>query len=227
MNINPKELMFGQPILKIREVIRLSMSNKCFDTKSELIEKVANILKVSKAKSKKVFDQLIKEEYFVFIDEKNRQFCYLSETPKGMRLGIANAIPPISRNKADQLLKDVIKRAEDINSNDNLVYFVEQLNVFGSYLSDKETLGDLDVGVKISRKKQGDEFMEHNYKRIDEVIANGKHFKSYVEKLFYPYREIELRLKNKQRSLSLHDLETDGVFNHTETRLVYQYDGKV
>ena len=230
MNINPKEIMFGQPILKIREVIKNSMIENAFgDSKADIIKKVANILHISNAATKKIIDQLIKDEYLILNKKKYRNEYYyeLVALPKGMSFGNANAIPAISRQKATQMLNDLIKRAEIINANKDLAYFVERIKVFGSYLSDKEKLGDLDVGVKISNRNSGDDFMALFLNRIDVAIANGRHFKSYMDKIYYPYREIELMLKNKQRSLSLHDETVDDVFNHTETRLVYQYDENI
>jgi predicted transcriptional regulator len=229
MNINPKDLMFGQPILKIREVIRNSMCGKSFgDSKTEIIKKVAIILNISNTATKKVIEQLIAEEYLVLNKKKwrNEYYYVLDETLKGRRFGISKAIPAISRQKATQLLNDLIKRAEDINSNKELAYFVEQIKVFGSYLTDKEKLGDLDVGVKISGRKC-DDVMALRQKRVSLAIANGKYFDSYMDQVYYPLLEVELMLKNKQRSLSLHDLLLDQVFNDTETRLVYQYEENI
>jgi len=120
MNINPKEIMFGQPILKIREVIKNSMIENAFgDSKADIIKKVANILHISNAATKKIIDQLIKDEYLILNKKKYRNEYYyeLVALPKGMSFGNANAIPAISRQKATQMLNDLIKRAEIINAN--------------------------------------------------------------------------------------------------------------
>lgn len=226
MHINSKEVLFGQPILKIREVIRFAMDEKCVGfSKAEIIKKVAMILNQSDTATKQVIEQLITEDYLILNKEKsgNKYQYELAETSKGRRFGIASAAPVISRQKATQLLNDLIKRAEVINANKDLVYFVERIKVFGSYLSDKETLGDLDVGFKLSSKNNGIDFTSLNQKRIAQAKANGKIFKSFMDELYWPYREIELMLKNKQRSLSIHDEKKDEVLNLTESRLVYQY----
>lgn len=226
MHINSKELLFGQPILKIREVIRFAMEEKCFGySKAEIIKKVAMILNLPNTTTKQVIEQLITEDYLILNKEKsgNKYQYELAETSKGRRFGIASAAPAISRQKATQLLNDLIKRAEVINANKDLVYFVQRIKVFGSYLSDKETLGDLDIGFKLSRKNNGADFSSLNKKRITQAKTNGKIFKSFMDELGWPYREIELMLKNKQRNLSIHDEEKDEVFNLTESRLVYQY----
>jgi predicted transcriptional regulator len=227
MHINSKELLFGQPILKIREVIRFVMEEKCFgDSKAEIIKKVAIVLNLPNTTTKQVIEQLITEDYLILNKEKsgNKYQYELAETSKGRRFGIASAAPVISRQKATQLLNDLIKRAEVINANKDLVYFVERIKVFGSYLSDKGTLGDLDVGFKLSSKNNGIDFTSLNQKRIFQAKTNGKIFKSFIDELYWPYREIELMLKNKQRSLSLHNEEKDGVLNLAESRLVYQYE---
>jgi len=227
MLINPKEILFGQPILKIREVIRNAMHERLWGSSQAIITgKVANILKQPNSVAKQLIENLIQEDYLILKKEKiGTKFKYeLTETENGRRFGIANATSPISRQKATQLLKELIERAKAINSNNELVYFVERISVFGSYLSDKDTLGDLDVGVKLTARYADDNFTLHNQKRIDFAKTIGKSFNSFMDEIFWPHKEVKLMLKNKQKGLSLHDLETDNVFNVTESKIVYQYN---
>lgn len=86
----------------------------------------------------------------------------LTETEKGHRLGIAKATAPLTRAKSNELLKDLIESAILINENPEFVFFVERIEVFGSYLTEKELLGDLDVGVKLDRRYKGRLFNQHN-----------------------------------------------------------------
>jgi predicted nucleotidyltransferase len=104
---------------------------------------------------------------------------------------------------------------------------VESIKVFGSYLSDKDALGDLDVGVKLTRKHKRGDFTRHNQKRIILAKANGRRFSNSTEELFWPHREVMLMLKGKQRGLSLHDQDEDEVFEVTETKLVYHYSENI
>ena len=229
MQINSKEILFGQPILKIREVVRQAMKGRLWgNSKAEVTERVAKVLKQPDVVAKQLIKQLIEDDYLVLTKEKLSDIYQyeLKETEKGRRFGIANASKPISRQKATQLLNELIERAKTINTSDELVYFVESIKVFGSYLSDKDTLGDLDVGVKLTRKHKSGDFTKHNQKRIALAKANGRQFSNSTEELFWPHREVMLMLKGKQRGLSLHDEDEDEVFKVTETKQVYHYREK-
>ena len=226
MLINPKEILFGQPVLKIREVIRNAMQEKLWgSSQAAVVGKVASILKQPNAVAKQLVEQLKQDDYLSLKKEKfGAESQYeLTVTEKGRRFGLATATSPISRQKATKLLNELIERAKAINSNDELVYVVESIRVFGSYLSNKDLLGDLDVGFKLTAKYAGSDFTSHNQKRIDYAKSTGKSFSSFVDEICWPHKEVILMLKNRQKGLSLHNEETDEVFNVTEAKLVYQY----
>ncbi|HET6556977.1 MAG TPA: hypothetical protein VFG54_06650 [Prolixibacteraceae bacterium] len=228
MRINSKEVLYGQPILKIREVVRHTMRPYLTgDSKSELICKVAFILKEPNSVVKEVLELMIQDDYLLLNKERfGGKYRYnLKATLKGRQFGIANASPPLSREKATQLLNELIDRAKAINANEELVFIVESLKVFGSYLTDKEVLGDLDIGFKLRRRYDDDEFKQRSEQRSDLARENGRQFKSWTGELFWSETEVLLMLKNKQRGLSLHNEDSDEVFNVAglKTMLVYFY----
>lgn len=54
--------------------------------------------------------------------------------------------PTLARADAERLLVRVIERAKEINADPvNFPYAVKRLHVFGSFLGDKDPLGDLDL----------------------------------------------------------------------------------
>ena len=229
MRINSKEKLFGQPILKIREVVRYAMTERLRSIQKAMIfEEVSRILGQSTVVAKTVIEQLIKEEYLVLKKVKyGCSFQYeLSETEKGRRFGVATADPPITREKANQLLKELIERAMAINANDDYVCFVERLSVFGSYLSDKTLLSDLDVFFKIAQKYEGDEYREKRDQRVKLAFRSGRTFSNYVEQIYWPEREVLLALKTRKKGLSLHDETSDEVFGKTESKVVYEFKKK-
>lgn len=64
MRIDSKQILFGQPVLKIRAVVRYAMSERLSGSKKEMIvEDVSRILDQSRTISKEVFGQLLKEKY--------------------------------------------------------------------------------------------------------------------------------------------------------------------
>ncbi|HEV8082689.1 MAG TPA: hypothetical protein VGP55_05780 [Chitinophagaceae bacterium] len=223
MRINTKQLLFNQPILKIREVIRHAMTGRLSGIKkAAIIKEIATILVCPASTAKLVFEKLIQEKYLTFKKKKWRDSYYyeVSETEMGRRLAVTRANPLISRAKADLLLAELIERVETVNNNPDFVYKVENLKVFGSYLSDQETLGDLDVAVKLVKKVTGDEFKFKNEERIRFAYKNGRTFSNFIDQIYWPYREVMLQLKTRKKGLSLH--EEDDVLNRTETKVVYQ-----
>jgi len=228
MNINPKETMFGLPVLKVREVLRHAIKERLWgDSRKKVIGKVALILKEPTLIAKELVNQLTEENYIVWVKKKFPEGIQyeLTATEKGRRFGIAKATAPITRAKASELLHDLIERAKSINENPEFVFFVKRIEVFGSYLTDKEMLGDLDVGVKLDRRYKGRLFTQHNQQRIEMAKSGGRSFNNSTDQLNWPYLEVILMLKARKRGLSIHDINEDEVFSVTETRVVYQFPG--
>lgn len=223
MRINSKQILFGQPILKIREVIRYAMTGRLSGIKkNEIIKEIATVLGCAIKDVKLLFEKLIKEEYLIFEKKKFRNTYYyeVTETEKGRRLGVTRANPAITRAKADLLLAELLERVEKVNNNIDLVYKVENVKVFGSYLSDQEILGDIDVAVKLEKKVTGEEFKSKSEERIKLAYKNGRVFSNFIDQLYWPYREVMLQLGTRKKGLSLH--EEDEVINRTESKTVFQ-----
>lgn len=226
MNINSKDTMFDLPILKVREVLRQAVKGRLWgSSRNEVIIKVANILNQTTSTAQKLVTQLSKENYITWKEEKFQEDVQfeLSETDKGRRLSMATAAAPISKTKATGILNDLIERAKSINKNEDLVFLVERIVVFGSYLSEKELLGDLDVGVKLTRRYNGSRFTKHNQERIKLAKSGGRKFNNSTDELNWSFWEVMLMLKARKRGLSIHDISEDEVFNVTETKVVYQF----
>ena len=61
-------------------------------------------------------------------------------------------LPRINRAKADALLKGAIDRAAIINSQPENLYWLTEVWVFGSHLTDTDDLGALDLVVETRRR---------------------------------------------------------------------------
>lgn len=225
MRVNSKEKLFDQPVLKIREIIRYAMNEKLWArSESGIYRKVSGFIKISESASKEIIDILVNNGYLKIkkVETGSHVRHELVPTAKGNRLGNASALPPITREKATLLLNDLIDRAKSINKNDDLVYYVESLKVFGSYFSDTDVLSDLDIGVKLSSRLEGDRFMEQNQQRINHAINKGKKFRNFVDEVTWPHTEVIKMLKGGKRYINLHNEEEDDVLKVTEFEVVYQ-----
>lgn len=225
MRINSKQILFGHPILKIREVIRHAMTGRLSGIgKNEIIKEIATVLGCALKDAKLVFPQLLNEKYLIFEKKKigNNFYYTVTETEKGRRLGVTRANPPITRAKADLLLAELLERVKKVNSNSDLVYKVESVKVFGSYLSEKEILGDIDIAIKLEKKGTREEFKSKSDERIIFAHKNGRTFSNFIDQLYWPYQEVMLQLSTRKKGLSLHYDGEDDVLTRTETKTVFQ-----
>ena len=112
----------------------------------------------------------------------------------------------MKRSTAERLLRELIGRVESIQINDSLAYRVSDLILFGSYLSDKEDLGDLDVAVNIVRRFEGEEQL-----RVEEErrVATCPASADFVLRLFWPNEEIYRMIRNRSAWIQLTSIERD------------------
>jgi predicted nucleotidyltransferase len=115
----------------------------------------------------------------------------------------------LTRRKADELLEKVIQRAFEVNSapDTEFLHTIKRIAVFGSYLTDKEKLGDLDIAVDLENR--------WTFGTFDEKLKNlsGLDQKSYFERLFWPETKLWRFLKQRSTGISLHewrDIEKGG-----------------
>jgi DNA-binding MarR family transcriptional regulator len=124
-------------------------------------------------------------------------------TITGNALAQASLAKPIKRTTAERHLQGVIERARAYNADSEKLLTVARLVVFGSYLDPtQEQLGDLDLAIQVVRRVHADEWSE----RCREYTArSGKHFARYIDKLFWPSRELIMHLKNRSSAINITD----------------------
>jgi len=111
----------------------------------------------------------------------------------------------ISRKTADRIVSEVVERAKEINASPypKFMHFVKKIAVFGSYLTDKEKLGDVDIAVLFERRE---EVARGNYEDdADECIRiHNKNVYDFFQGLFFPEMIVKQTLQNRSKSLSIH-----------------------
>ena len=74
--------------------------------------------------------------------------------PAGVRLTTALALPPITREKADIILEEFLKRVVLVNARDELTHYVASVGVFGSYnKKSAKDLADIDICLDLRERK--------------------------------------------------------------------------
>lgn len=111
-----------------------------------------------------VLDEMVVAGFFAV--DKSSADCYVPTT-KLAQLALANISNGVSRAEAEELLQRVIDRADLINSDlQKSECRVTCIVVFGSYLTDKAILGDLDIGVEIQEIRRSDQSAPINIRKL-------------------------------------------------------------
>jgi len=134
------------------------------------------------------------------------------------RLCNVRFIKRIDRTKADQLVAEIVRRAKEINARPELAMTVEEIRAFGSYITDRTDLGDIDLAVRFERKP-GKDFVAWNIERAN---ASGRQSLNFFQQITYGETEVFRLLKGRSPYIALHyahDLEKIGaaskvIFTH-------------
>jgi hypothetical protein len=132
-----------------------------------------------------------------------------STTILGSAFGMASAAKAVSRKTATRLLREFLGRALLSNENEALVYRIESVVVFGSYLSEVASVNDVDLSVELVRRHPVDSaFEDACAERINLAFRQGRRFQNMTHEILWPRIEILLYLKNRSRTLSLCDWDS-------------------
>lgn len=213
MRISRKQKINNTPILKVRDFFK---SLQRYRTDTFTLDKVCNYFEINDIEANSLLSELTVQGFI----EKSSPDCYKT-TLKGEALRIARCVSPIKRDKADKIVKDFMQRVEEINNNDYYLYRVSKILLFGSYINkDAVDFGDIDIAFELERKIKNKEVFEKlNREFFEKAEEGGKRFSSYIEKLFYSETVVILKLKNRNRYISLH--RDDDILKVTETKQIY------
>jgi predicted nucleotidyltransferase len=210
MRINSKDKLGGQPILDARQMLR----KRDYWT----VPLAAWFLRVSKPRAKRFMQALEAEGYVQPGQPPDGEPCWFI-TQKGSTLACATAARPLLRATAEKQLAEFLKRVEEVRDNPWFLYRVAKAYVFGSYLSDADTLGDIDIAVElVPKEKDPEEQKSREWEKLVEVMDQGKEL-NIVEQRFWSRLEVERHLKFRSR-ISLHPL--DDIAIDPRAKLIYE-----
>jgi predicted nucleotidyltransferase len=125
-------------------------------------------------------------------------------------MAIASAGKPLQRSTAHRLLIDFVRRVEQVRDERKWLFKVKTAVLFGSFLSDSTTLGDIDIALTMrpaNVDKAAQEVAETQC-RLSAQQA-GRRFSNFLDYLSWPEYEVKRFLRSRRR-ISLHDLRMDG-----------------
>ena len=140
-------------------------------------------------------------------------------TDNGHATGMKRLVPRMTRSAAEALLREALARIAKINCDSELLHYITEVRVFGSYLTDSDDLGDLDIAIKLERKQVKGDWVEAARTIADK---SGRTL-SFFERLAFPETEVRRRIKNRLNRISLH--ETSELDENPEMggRIVYSF----
>lgn len=199
MIISSKEKICGIPSLKVRKFLQL-YGHGDINLKSDFIH-ISEKLNLPVKRVINLIKELEKEGYLEYTDDK----YILTKTQNGRRLSGASAAKPITRKTAEKAINELLKRANEINKLNKFAFHVKKITLFGSYISDKEFIGDIDIIVELENStKDINAFQTICNNRIEIAKLNGRCFSYWMQEELWPYNEVLYFLKNHKRSLSFH-----------------------
>ena len=171
---------------------------------------------IKAAEAKRVLATLLAEGYLEPHEPEHKfDKAKYQTSEKGRRLAAANLTPRFDRAKADNEVAALIARANEINTRDELVFFVHKITVFGSYLTDSNELGDIDLVVEVAPRRE--KHTDESHYRADN---SGKTL-DFTASLTYGSSEVLRLLRARKPRLSFNvqsTLELD-----TKFRLLFEW----
>lgn len=192
MNIDPRATIAGIPIIKVRDTLR--------KLPGEFVN-IHYLVQLGKEKAAMLANELVALGY-IEEHEKGRNWKL---TREGCRFVCASAAPPITRETASRKIQELLDRIKTLNADDNFAFKVTELGVFGSYLSAKSKLSDIDLTIDLQYKEDNVEKRRCRLEDIREKAeAQGTVFRSLNDRLEYPRLVCMRFLRGGARAYSFH-----------------------
>lgn len=220
MNINPNDKISDISIIKVRDFLK-KYSNDEIWFKST----VSYGLKISEKKSAELIKELTKLGYIESTGRFKEKEAW-KKTLMGSTFSLASAAKPVLRSTANKHLALLLKRVEVVNDDPKYLFKVSEVVLFGSYLTDSEKVGDIDIAIKTEWKSEhpkvkGNNKTDVSVKHAEEAESQGRNFGTYLDYLAWPEYEVRLYLKSKSRVISLHSIN-DLILKQTETKTIFE-----
>lgn len=209
MRINSKDIICKIPLIKVRDAMKGGRGNHWVFSNDYLVD----CLKINK---KQAHDLIIELKSRGYIEKEESQpyrrskRTYWSLTVKGNGFSMATAAPPTARKNAEKKLSEFLKRVEEINLDPDSAFMVPVVLLFGSYLDKgKDFINDIDIIVEVKHSTEDSTEWQRLCKiSVNKAKADGKIFRSWQDRAFWPERQVWHFLKNRSRVYSFHDLDT-------------------
>ena len=129
-------------------------------------------------------------------------------------------VPRINRAEADRLLAEFLLSVGEVNTHPDLLHWVTEVRVFGSYLTNSDDLGNIDIAIRKKRRPVSGSFSDACATMAEQ---NGRILGTDRDMAFYLDLLVARLLKGGSRYISLHGVtELDEHFDF-EGKTIYTF----
>ena len=174
------------------------------------------MLKTNRHNARKVISALQKQGYIEACQFPGSKSWM--NTILGNKLSLASAAKPFTRDTANKQLEQFLDRVIEVRDADKYLYKVTHVCIFGSFLSKKEKLNDVDIWINLEPKDSKKVAML-NKRRYIKAISEGKRTAGALRAVDEPRAKVIKYLKNSSRVISLHI--ADPIIESCKHKVVY------
>ncbi|WKW51402.1 hypothetical protein [Rhodomicrobium lacus] len=211
MKLDRTTAIAGMPIKTVRDAIR-EMNRHDINDQGWSVETLAADMKISVTHAEWICETLReqgvlerKPQLQNTLWHQRGRYYGMGET--GTRFINASMLKRIDRVKVNKLIAELIERAKQINADNNLCCFINEIRLFGSAMDEEaESFGDIDICYVMARRKlpaEQNSWTDWNIARADLSSRRGM---TFAEQLYYGEIEVRRILKDRSPYISLHDL---------------------
>jgi predicted nucleotidyltransferase len=211
MQITSKELIAGHPAMKVRLLLRHIQLHDAVTARF-----IGRLMDLNDERARRFSRKLVELRFLKQLDpEEQKKLAKVHRTrytwyrcaERGQALAMASAARRIKRSTAEAIVEGFMDRVRQVNEAEEYCYNVTAVVLYGSFLSGRLELGDVDFAVQLTpRLSNSKAFRELERKRIQEAIDGGRTFRNITMEVIWAAMEIYMFLRARKRSVSIHDL---------------------
>lgn len=194
MRVGRDEAIAGVRLIKVRDFLRWVGDG------SIRLDAIEERFDCDETQAKFIQRALIETGYIERDPQGEQSEGWYIASALGIQLRNAKFVRRITRHEAEKLVSELLNRVAQVNERDELTHRVTEVRVFGSYVTDKPDLGDVDLAVKYTPRRP-----THVEEAKRRAAQSGKTMSNFLQIITYGTQEIRQILKSRNPYLSIHE----------------------
>ena len=231
MNLDRNTLICGLPVKTVRDAIR-EMNRYDNNDYGWTVEELGNHIEISTTHAEWLCNTLLEHGILERMPQPDTRWhargTYYRVSDAGTRFTNASMLKRVDRTRVDKLLAGLLERVQEINANNDLCCFVNEIRLFGSAVdTEAESFSDVDICYVLARRKTPPQYKKWTDWSIARAKLSGRKSLQFLNMLYYGNTEVMRMIKNGSPYLSLHSLEDVVGIGADSTRLYIASEGAI